>query len=172
MDVPEPLALEAAERAAELGALLSDDAQTEVSVGAVTVSFVAELGRHVEYECDGEAVEPTGQGDEGSSGFGLDVGCVDDGEASGGESFGGDEVEDLEGVVGGGLVVFIVGDESAAVVGGEYFRGLEVFMREGGLSGAGGADEGDEGEFGDASQKICFYASWVARSSYQEVLQA
>jgi hypothetical protein len=80
---------------------------------------------------------------------GLDVGGVDDGEQAPGEALAGDGVEEVEGVVAGALVVVVVGDEAAAMIGAEDLGGLEVLAGEGCLARAGGADEGDDGEVGD-----------------------
>jgi hypothetical protein len=117
-NVAEAFAFETAKGAAELLGLLDDDVGGEIAVGAGTVALVAEILIDVEDDGDGQAVVFAGEFDEGLAGFLLDVGGVDDGEATGGEALGGDKVEDFEGVRGRRLVVFVIGDKGAAEVGG------------------------------------------------------
>ena len=49
--------------------------------------------------------------------FRLRVGGVDHGQATGGQAFGSDELEHIEGVVCCGLVVLVVGHQAATEVG-------------------------------------------------------
>ncbi len=89
-----------------------------------------------------------GQVDQLLPGLRLDVGGVDDRQPTGREPLAGDVVEHVEGVAGGGLVVGVVRDQTAAGVGGQHLGRPEVPGGEAGLAGAGGADEHDQGEVG------------------------
>ena len=82
-------------------------------------------------------------------GFGLDVGGVDDRQPAQRQPLGGDEPEDLEGVLGDGLVVLVVAHHPPAGVRREDFRGQEVPAGERALARAAGADQDDEGQLGD-----------------------
>jgi hypothetical protein len=55
-------------------------------------------------------------------------------------------VQHVEGVAGRGLVVLVVGDQAAEVVGGEDLGRQEVAPGECRLAGSGDADERDERE--------------------------
>jgi len=68
------------------------------------------------------------------AGVGLHVGRVDDGEVAGGQAFTGDVIEDVKGVRGGRLVVFVAADEASAEVAGDHFVWAEVAAGEGRLS--------------------------------------
>jgi len=46
--------------------------------------------------------------DEGSTSFHLDVGCVNDSKFTGGQSLGGDEIEDLERIFGCREIVLVI----------------------------------------------------------------
>ena len=86
--------------------------------------------------------------------LGTEVGRVDDREAAGGEALGGDVVEHVEGIGGGGLVALVVGDHPAVVVGGEDLGRGELPGREAGLAGAGSAHQHDEREVGDRQAHV------------------
>ena len=79
-------------------------------------------------------MEFPGQGDERLAIFRSDVGGVRDGKLSGSQSLAGDEAQDVEGVVGCGLIVLVIGNESTAVIARQNLGTLEVFARKGRLS--------------------------------------
>ena len=110
---------------------------------------MTDLFGQVQHDGDREAVVLAGQCDQRLAGLGLDVGGVDDSQPPEGEALGGDEVQDLEGVVRDRLIVLVVADHSPAGVGGQDFGGQEVLAGERGLAGAAGADQDDEGQLGD-----------------------
>ena len=147
-DMAKAFALEAAEATAKIGELAMRDVIGELAVGANAIAVVADAFGHVENDGDRKAVVLPGQFDEGLAVFGLDVGSVGDGEAPGSETLGGYEMEDFESGVGGGEVVFIVGDKSTAIVGRNDLGGKKVFARESAFAGAGSADKHDEGQIG------------------------
>ncbi len=78
----------------------------------------------------------------------LHVGRVHDGQPPGRQPLADDEVEQLERVRGGGLVVLVVGDQAAAEVGRDHLGRLEVLARERRLARAADADEDDEAQLG------------------------
>src|SRR5438034_6891780 len=87
--------------------------------------------------------------DEWTATFPLDVRGVDDREPSKSEPLAGDEVQGVERVLRDRLVVLVVGDQAAELVGGEHFRGLEVTGGKRRLPRPGRADEYNERELGD-----------------------
>ena len=149
VDVADPLAAEAAQRAAQRGQMVAHHVGAELPVRSKRVAFVAELARHVEDEADGQRVEALRQGDQGAAVLRADIGRVDHGQTPRRHALGGNEVDQVEGVARGGLVVLVVGDQAAAGVGGDDLGGLEVAAREGRFAGARGSDQQDQAEIGD-----------------------
>jgi len=93
-------------------------------------------------------MELSSEFDEGFAIFGFYIGGVNDRETAGGQAFCGDEVQDFEGVAGGGQAILVVADERATVIGGDDFCGQKMFVRESALAGTGRTDEDDEREIG------------------------
>ena len=89
------------------------------------------------------------QGHERTPRLGLHVGGVHDGQPPGSQSLGSDEVQHLEGIVGGGLVVLVVTDQPPAFVGRQRFGGQEMPGRNRTFARTAGADEHDQREFGN-----------------------
>ena len=141
---------------------LDDPAGHVGPVGAGRVALGAHLLGHVEHDGDGQHVVLLGQVDQLAAGVRLHAGRVDDGAAAGGQALARDVVQDVEGVLGGALVVLVVGDQAAAEVGGDDLGRLEVPAGEGGLAGAGGADEHDEGQVGDGQRTRPCCRTWVS----------
>ncbi len=147
--VAEALALQAAERPAELLPLLADHVRPEVAVCPSPVPLQTQPLREVEHDGNREAVVGAGQGHQRLARLHLHVGRIHDREPARGEPLAGDEMQGLEGVLRRRLVVLVVGDEPAAEIRRDDLRGLEVTAGEGRLARAGGADEHDERELGD-----------------------
>src|SRR5690349_2707102 len=101
---------------------------------------MAKFFRQIEDDGYRKAVKSACEFDERLAGFELDVCGIDNGETARGETLCSDVVKNLERVVGGGEVVFVVGNQAAAIVGGEDFRGEKVLARERGFAGAGCSD--------------------------------
>ena len=116
---------------------------------ALLVAPLAELRRQVEDDGRGEEVELAGQGDQSGAVLRLHARRVDHGEPAAGEPFAGDVVKEIEGVAGGGQVVLVVGDEAAAVVGGDHLGGPEVPARKGRLAAPRRAGENDQRGLGN-----------------------
>jgi hypothetical protein len=146
MDGAEALALEPAERTFELLRLLADDVRAEVAVGPSLVAVLGDALGEIEDDGDGKTVKLAGELHERLAGVRLDIGGIDDDEPACGEPLPRDEVEHVEGVAGGGLRVFVIGDEPAAVIRGEDFGGFEVAACERAFACAGDTDEHDERE--------------------------
>lgn len=148
-DVPEPLALKLAEGTAELLHLLPQDVWPEGAVGASRVAISTDLLVHIENDRDGERVKLASQGDERLPRLGLHVRGIDDREKAAREPLIGDEVQDLEGIARGRLVILVIGDQATACVRREDLRGLEVLAREGRLARARRAHEHNERKLRD-----------------------
>ncbi len=82
--------------------------------------------------------------DELLSALWLDVRSVDHGQATGRQTLARDEVQDVEGVLAGRLIVFVVGDQAAAKVARYHFGRCEVLLGERRLARPAGADEHHE----------------------------
>src|SRR5687768_5481709 len=146
MYVAKPFALEPADRPAKLAGLVADDMLAESAIGAAGVAIATEPLRHVEHEDDGQAVILACQSNERLPRLNLDVRRVNDSEFAGAEPLARDELQNLKGVLGGGLTVLVVRHESATVVRRENFCRLEVLACKRGLARAGSPDQYDECE--------------------------
>ena len=164
-DGVEALPPEAAQGAAQGPALPAHRVGADVAVAALLVALLAELRRQVEDDGRGEEVELAGEGDQYGAVLRLDAGRVDHGEPAPGEPFRGDVAEEVEGVAGGGQVVLVVGDEAAAIVGGDHLGRPEVPAREGRLAAPRGAGEHDERGLGNGDVHRENTAIWVGGPS-------
>lgn len=149
VNVPEPLALERLQRTAELTLLLSDNSGAEVAVWAGLIARHTELGRYVQDDGDRDRVVLTGQGNERLARILLHVGRVHDREQTAAQTRAHDVVQHIEGVVRRRLVILVVGDEPAAVVGRDDLGRLEVLACEGRFAGTRRPYEHDQRQFGD-----------------------
>ena len=170
----ETLAAEVAEAAAQLGLLVAQHVGAEVPLGPGGVALRADRFGDVEDDGDGENVVALGQGDQALAGLRLDVGGVDDHEPAGCETFAGDEVQDLEGGLGGRLVILVVGDQAPAEVAGEHLGPEEVASGEARFARAGDADQDDQAQLRDvdtghqrssARQNTASWVGWPASGS-------
>src|SRR4051794_12900206 len=128
--MPEPLALEATQRFAQLAALIANDVITEVAVRATRIAVPAGALREIEHESNRQTVEFSGKGDQRLPRFRLHICGVDNRELPGSKALPGDEVQNLEGIVRSGLVVFVVRHEPAAEVTRDHLRRLEERSRK------------------------------------------
>jgi|SRR5262244_615793 len=131
--MPKPLALEPSHRAPHLLHLLSNDVITKITVGAGLVALPTQLLREIEYDRHWEAVVLAGQGNERIARLRLHICSIDNCEFAGGQSFSGDEVEHLEGVVRCRLAIFVIAYKPSAIVGRQHFGGFEVLPGKCGL---------------------------------------
>jgi hypothetical protein len=132
----------------------------EVAVGPRPVPLQAELLGQGEHDRHGQHVVAARDLDQRLAVLGPDVGRVDDGEPPGPQAPLGDEVQDVERILGRGLVVRIVRHEAAEIVRREHLRRQEVPGRERRLAGARGPDKDDERQLGEgelhrANTAIC-----------------
>ena len=74
----------------------------------------------------------------------LDVGRIHDGEPATPQPHGQDAMEQVEGILGRGLGVRVVGDDGAQRVRGEHLGGKKVSSCEGGLAAGGDPDQENE----------------------------
>ena|SRR6266508_1212660 len=87
-----------------------------------------------------------GQGDQRLVGLWLDVRGVDHRQATGSQKLARDIVQQVEGVIGGRLVVLVIRDQATAEIRRENFGRLEVGAGEGALASAGRANQDDQGQ--------------------------
>ena len=132
--------------APQVGVLAADHVVAEVAVGAARVARPADALRHVEHDRGRQHVVLARQRDQRAARVDLHVGRVDDGQPPRRQPLADDEVEQLERVGGGGLVVLVVGDQAAAEVGRDHLGRLEPLARERRLARAADADEDDEAQ--------------------------
>ena len=146
-DVPEPLALQAAQRPPQLVVLAAQHPLAELPLRTLRVPLRAHLLRQVEHDGDRQHVMRAGRLDQRLARLGLDVRGVHHGQPAGRQPLSGDVVQHVERVRRGSLVVLVVGDQAAAEVRGEDLGGREVLPGERGLSGSGHAHQRDQGQF-------------------------
>jgi len=108
VNVPETFAFEIANGAPQLLTLLPDDVWSEVAICSLAIAILAEAIRQVEHQRDRENVIVACELNEGLARFGLHVGGVNDGKFRSRETFGGDVVQNFEGVFRCCLAVFVV----------------------------------------------------------------
>ena len=145
----EALPLQPASERSHLAPLLTNHMRAEVPVGSSTVALLAELLRQVEYDGHRQHVDSRASSTSGLRASGCDIRGVYHCQIAARQALGRDGVQDLEGVLGGRLVVFIVGDEPAAEIRGEHFGRLEVLPCKARLARTRRADEYHERQFGN-----------------------
>src|SRR5579884_220472 len=121
-----PFALQPTERAPQLIRLIAYDVRTEIAIRASAVAFLAGLLGQVQDDCAGKHVVFPRQFDQRLACFGLYIGRVNDREAACLEALSGDVVQYVESVIRCRLIIFVVGDKSAAEIRREYLCRLEV----------------------------------------------
>jgi hypothetical protein len=150
VDLAEPLLAQVLDALAQVAALAGDHVVAEVAVGAGPVAQAGHGLGHVQDDGGGQHVVGLGHGQEFGAGLALHVGGVHHGQQAAAQPDVHDGVQQGEGVRAGGLVVLVVADQAAAVVGGDDLGGLEVPGGEGGLARAGHADQHHESHGGHA----------------------
>ena len=141
VDFAKPFFSEAPQRTLKLQVLVPQNVATEVAVRTTGVAFRADVLRKIEDDGSRENVVFLGQLEEGFARLGLYVGGVDHREQAVLQPFPYGEIEQIEGVRGSALVVFVVGDPGPAGIGRDGFVGPEMLPGKGALSGPGRADE-------------------------------
>ncbi len=141
VDPVESLPAQAAQATAQLGLLLTQDMTSERTVRAGRVTRDAGRLGNIEDDRHGEHVMPPGQLDERLARARLDIGGIGDREPAGGQPLARDEMQHLEGVAGGRLVILVVADQPAAEIRRDHLGGKEVPRGERRLAGPGDADQ-------------------------------
>ena len=118
--------------------------RAEVAIRPIPIAVLAETLGQVEDDRDRQEMVLAREANERSARFRLHVRRIDDGQPSTRHPLPGDVVEQLERVARRVLGVLVVGDETAAEVGGNDLGREEVRARERRLAGARRADEYDE----------------------------
>ena len=129
--------------------LAADDVSAEGPVRSNLVAGEAHLDRHVEHDGDCEHVVRLRKCHELAPRLDLHVGRIDDREPARSETLARDVVQDVECVVGRGLVILVVTHESPAEVRGEDFGRQEMLSCEGGLARAARPDQHDQRQLWD-----------------------
>ena len=124
--MPEPFLLKIPQRALHLAGLLTDHVRAEGSFRPIAISILAQALGQVEDDRDRQDVVLPGERDERLARLSLHVGRIHHRELSAREPPAGDEVQGRESVIGRRLVVLVIGDQAAAIVRRQHFRGLEV----------------------------------------------
>ncbi len=119
VDPVEALFAQAAKSPAELAVLLPEHVRAEVAVGTGGVARQADLFGQVEHDRHGQHVMLASERDERPARLRLHARGVDDGQTARGQPLAGDEVEHIEGIGGGRLVILIVAHQTTAEVGGQ-----------------------------------------------------
>jgi len=92
-------------------------------------------------------VEFAGDGDEFGAVGGIEVGGVHHAQAAEREALAKDEIQQLEGLRGDGLIALVVGYHGTAGVGRDDFGRQEMALRKRGFPRTGRPDEQHKGEF-------------------------
>jgi hypothetical protein len=105
--------MQPAEGAPHLLILSTYNVRTNVAIGPLPISLNVKRLREIEDNSyRGTSVGPSKR-HERPAGLRPDIGRVDNRQAAGGEPFGGDEMQHVEGVFGRRLIIFIVGDKTS-----------------------------------------------------------
>jgi hypothetical protein len=153
-NVPESLAFQALQTAAQRQSLATNHARSEVAIAARFVPILAKPFGQIEHDRDRQTVILPRQRDQRLAILRPHVCCIDDGQSTLRQPLRRDEVQHLERLGRDCLIVVIVGNETTTRIAVEDLRRQEVLARKGGLTGAGGTDEDDEGELGDGQVHV------------------
>src|SRR5205085_5494958 len=113
-DMAKTFTLKTAQRTAQLLALVAHDVRPEGALGTLAVALLTELLRQVEHDGHRQTVILTRQRHERLARLCLHIRGIHDRAAPSRQALGGNEAQDLKGVPGGRLVVFIITDQTAA----------------------------------------------------------
>ena len=116
-DMAKTFTLEMAQRTAQLLALVAHDVRPKGALRTLAVALLTELLRQVEHDGHWQTVILTRQRHERLARLRLDIRGIHDREAPSRQALGSNEAQDLKGVPGGCLVVFIIADQTAADIG-------------------------------------------------------
>ena|SRR5438309_3195863 len=116
---------------------------TEISIRSAPIPLLADLLREVENDGNRQHMELACQSNQRLSGVRLHVRSIDNGQPPRSQTLPGDEVQDLERLLGRGLVVFVIRYQTATVIRRQDFRWLEMLASKGRFSAARRTDEQD-----------------------------
>jgi mannose-6-phosphate isomerase-like protein (cupin superfamily) len=120
---------------------------TEVAISALPSSVLAKFFWDLENDCHCDAVKLTCQCEKRFSRLHFHIGGINYGQPPGRQPLGGQEVQNLESIRGGGLIIFIVRNHSPEKIGRQDFGESKMFPGESGLATAGVADDHHEAKF-------------------------
>jgi hypothetical protein len=129
VDLPEPLLAHPSQAAMELAHLVADHMGPEVAIGTGSIALLAQALRKVEHDRYREEVVFAREPHELGAVLAPDVRSIDDRQPPAGHPLASDEMEDLESIVSGALVVLVVGHESPAAIRGQHLARKEMPRR-------------------------------------------
>jgi hypothetical protein len=113
----------------------------DLAIGALHILRKSDVLFDVEHDSDKCKIVFARSGYETAPCVHLDIGCINDRQFPTFQALFDDIVQEVEGRAGRSLVRFIVTDEAAAIVTGNYLEGQEVLSRKSRLSRARDPDE-------------------------------
>jgi hypothetical protein len=113
--------LQRSKRTPQVVRLLPNDVRPEIPIDSRTIALLAETCRKIEYDRNTEHVRFASKLDKALSVFSLDIRCVDNAQSACSQAFPRYVVEKVESIRRCSLVILIVGNQSAAEIGGKDF---------------------------------------------------
>jgi hypothetical protein len=117
VNITEPLAAEATQRAPKRSNLAADDVGPELTFRSRRVSLMADAFRKVEHDCNRQRVVLTRDVDQMFPSAGLDIRSVDHRQLPALEPFASDVMQKIESIVRGRLIVLIIRNQATTEVG-------------------------------------------------------
>lgn len=112
------------------GALAADHLIPNPPVCPLAIPVSADGSRQIEHDRDDRPVIHPGEIDKRPPRLRLNIRRVNHGDPAGLKPLGGNQMQNLEGRVGRGLVALVVRHQRAAQIGGEYLGRLKVPLRK------------------------------------------
>ena len=116
-DMAKSFTLKMAQRTPQLLALVAHDVRPKGALRTLAVALLTELLRQIEHDGYWQAVILTRQRHERLARLRLHIRGIHDREAPSRQALGSNAAQNLKGVPGGCLIVFIIGDQTAADIG-------------------------------------------------------
>src|SRR5262245_13652769 len=149
VNVTEAFAAETAQRTVELALLVANNVRPKIAVWPRAIPVVADSLGKIQNNGDGQHVVFARQRDQRLPRLGLNVGRVDDRQASTNEPARSNKVQCGEGIIRRGLVVLVVRHECPESVRRQHLCWLEVLSRERRLAAARRSNQDDQRELGN-----------------------
>ena len=121
INMPESFSFETTERPAQLLGLLTNDMRTKIPIRPLLISVLTDFFLKVKNDSDGQTMKLSRYRNQWLSRLRLHIGCVHYSQFSCRQPLAGDEMQDFKGIRRGCLVVLVIRNQPATVVGGNYF---------------------------------------------------